>query len=83
MRPNYLLKINAAAMTNINDQNQLMASAIDRHDAMGMGDQFGVRGFFIRPYRSRYIGPNIERFPRIIWPVLLLVKNLRAFFLPR
>ena len=60
-----------------------MASAIDRHDALGMGNQFGVRGFFTRPYRSRYIGPNIERFPRIIWPVLLLVKNLRAFLLPR
>ena len=83
MPPSYLPKINVATMTNVDDQNLLMASAIDRHDAMGMGNQFGVRGFFTRPYRSRFIGPNIERFPRIIWPVLLLVKNLRAFFLPR
>ena len=83
MRPNYLLKINAAAMINVNNQNQLMASAIDRHDAMGIGHQFGLRGFFSRPYRSRFIGPNIEKFPRIMWPVLLLIKNLRAFFLPR
>ena len=83
MRPSYLPKINAATMTNVDDQNLLMASAIDRHDAMGTGNQFGVRGFYSRPYRSRHIGPNIEKFPRFLWPVLLIVKNLRAFFLPR
>lgn len=83
MRLSYPPKSNAAAMTNINDQNELMASAIDRHDAMGIGSQFGVRGFFSRPYRSSYVGPNIEKYPRFIWPVLLLIKNFRAFFLPR
>ena len=70
-------------MANVNDQNLLMASAIERHDAMGIGNQFGVRGFYSRPYRSRYIGPNIEKFPRFLWPVLLIIKNLRAFSLPR
>ena len=83
MPPNCLPKINAATMTNVNDQNLLMGSAIDRHDAMGTGNQFGVRGFYSRPYRSRYIGPNIEKFPKFLWPVLLVMKNLRAFFLPR
>jgi hypothetical protein len=73
--PNCLPKINATTMTNVNDQNLLMGSAIDRHDAMGTGNQFGVRGFYSRPYRSRYIGPNIKKFPRIIWPVLLVIKN--------
>jgi hypothetical protein len=60
-----------------------MGNAIEHHDELGIGNQFRIRGFYSRPYRSRYIGPNIEKFPRIIWPVLLMIKNLRAFFLPR
>ena len=83
MPPNCLLKIDATTMTNLNDQNLLIASAIEHHDLMGKGNQFGIRGLYSRPYRSMYAGPNIEKFPRFIWPVLLIIKNLRAFFLPR
>lgn len=70
-------------MTDINEPNEVMGNAIEHHDELGIGNQFGIRGFYSRPYRSRYIGQNIEKFPRIIWPVLLIIKNLRAFFLPR
>ncbi len=70
-------------MTNISDPNAVMSNAIENHDELGIGNQFGIRGFYSRPYRSRHIGPNIKKFPRILWPVLLVIKNLRAFFLPR
>ncbi len=70
-------------MTDINEPNEVMSNSIRHHDELGSGNQFGIRGFYSRPYRSRYIGPNIEKFPRIIWPVLLVIKNLRAFYLPR
>jgi hypothetical protein len=70
-------------VTDINEPNEVMSNSIRHHDELGSGNQFGIRGFYSRPYRSRYIGPNIEKFPRIIWPVLLVIKNLRAFYLPR
>ena len=70
-------------MTDINEPNVVMGNAIENHDELGIGTQFGIRGFYSRPYRSRYIGPNIEKFPRITWPVLLVIKNLRVFFMPR
>jgi hypothetical protein len=70
-------------VTNISDPNAVMSNAIENHDELGIGNQFGIRGFYSRPYRSRHIGPNIKKFPRILWPVLLVIKNLRAFFLPR
>jgi len=70
-------------MTNSNDPNLLMAKLIEHHDVLDNGNQFGIRGFYSRPYKTKYVGPNIEKFPKILWPVLLLIKNLRAFFLPR
>ena len=70
-------------MTDINEPNVLMSNAIEHHDELGIGNQFGIRGFYSRPYRSRFVGPNIRNFPRFAWPILLILKNLRAFFLPR
>ena len=70
-------------MTDINEPNALMSNAIERHDELGIGNQFGIRGFYSRPYRSKFVGPNIRNFPRFAWPILLILKNLRAFFLPR
>jgi hypothetical protein len=76
-------KIEAIVVTAKNDPNAVMSNAIENHDELGIGNQFGIRGFYSRPYRSRHIGPNIKKFPRILWPVLLVIKNLRAFLLPR
>ena len=70
-------------MTGMNEQNLLVANEINHHDELGIGNQFGLRGFTSRPYMSKYIGPNIRKFPRFIWPFLLVIKNFRAFFLPR
>ena len=67
-------------MTDINEPNALMSNAIERHDELGIGNQFGIRGFYSRPYRSKFVGPNIRNFPRFAWPILLILKNLRAFF---
>lgn len=83
MPPKPQQKIEDIVVTDMNDPNAVMSNAIENHDELGIGNQFGIRGFYSRPYRSRHIGPNIKKFPRILWPILLVIKNLRAFFLPR
>ncbi len=70
-------------MTDVNKQNVGMAKAIEHHDELGIGKQFGIRGIYSRPYRSKHIVTNIEKFPRFIRPFLLIIKNLKAFSLPR
>ena len=60
-----------------------MNSAIALHDELGIGNQFRIRGFYSRLYKSRYVGPNIRKFPRCMWSTLLVGKNIRAFSLPR
>lgn len=45
--------------------------------------QFGIRGFFIRPFFSLYVGDLIRKYPWWLRPLLVLVRNLKFYLLPR
>lgn len=60
-----------------------MLDSIRLHDASTRGSQFGVKGFYFRPFFSSFIGPLISKYPRLIRPLLLLARNMKLFLLPK
>ena len=60
-----------------------MIDSIRLHDASTRGAQFGIKGVFVRPYVSFFVGSIIKRYPRFVRPLLILARNLKLYLLPK
>jgi hypothetical protein len=64
-------------------RNLEMQQEIRLRDQLSIGNQFAAKGFFYRPFQSKYAGPSFKRFPRFTWPLLLFVRNLKVYLAPK
>lgn len=60
-----------------------MLDSIRFHDASTRGAQFGVKGFYFRPFFSFFVGPLIKKYPRFVRPLLVLARNMKFYLLPK
>lgn len=60
-----------------------LLDSIRLHDASTRGAQFGIKGFYFRPYFSFFVGPLIKKYPRFVRPLLVLARNMKFYLLPR
>lgn len=60
-----------------------MLDAIRLHDASTRGAQFGIKGFYFRPFFSYFAGPLIQKYPRFVRPLLVLARNMKFYLLPK
>jgi len=68
---------------NTTSPKEKMLDSIRLHDASTLGTQFGIKGFFVRPYVSFFVGSIIKRYPRFVRPLLVLARNLKLYLLPK
>lgn len=60
-----------------------MLDSIRLHDASTRGSQFGIKGFYFRPFFSYFAGPLIQKYPRLVRPLLVLARNMKFYLLPK
>lgn len=53
------------------------------HDSLTIGSQFKIKSISWRQFKSKYVGPSFRRFPEILWPILMIVRNLKFYNFPR
>ena len=70
-------------MQSAEKRNMEMRQEILLHDELSFGNQFAIKGFIYRRFQSKYAGPAFKRFPRLFWPLLLLIRNFNVYLAPR
>ena len=70
-------------MQSAEKRNMEMRQEILLHDELSFGNQFAIKGLIYRRFQSKYAGPAFKRFPRLFWPLLLLMRNFNVYLAPR